>query len=95
MYKIVKTEHAKKTQGILRLLAALPSFMYEPVKTKEECQNMLRTIYNKAMDTEYLRRNTWEPLYTAYTIGQPNDGQMIIESNKGKLYLKFVIEECN
>lgn len=94
MYKIVKTVHAKKTQGILRLLAILPNFFFEPVKSREECENMLREIYNKAMNTEYLRRNTWEPLYTAYSIVPPRDGRMNIESNKGKLYIEFSIEEC-
>ena len=93
-YRIVKTKHAKMTQGLLRLLSMLPSYYFDPCATKDQCRNIMRCIWQEARETKFLRRNNWEPLDTAYNIEERGDG-IFIESLAGKPYLEFTIEETN
>lgn len=91
-YKIQRTEHAKMTQGLLRLCMMLPGYFFAPYDSKEDCKNLLETIHKEALDTTFLRRNTWEPLNSAYNIQKADDG-IFIESIHGKPYLEFKIVE--
>lgn len=88
-YKIQRTDHAKLTQGLLRLCCMIPSYFYQPDE-REICLRLLEEIYREALDTKFLRRNNWEPLFTAYNI-KKNDEQIFIESLNGKAYLEFNI----
>lgn len=92
MYKIHRTDHARLTQGLLRLCCMIPSYFYKPYDSKEDCIILLNTIHREALETTFLRRNNWEPLQTAYTI-QKTDERLFIESLKGKPYLEFQIVE--
>ena len=91
-YKIQRTDHRKLTQGLLRLCAMLPNFFYEVCNSKEECFTLLNEIYREALDTKFLRRNTWEPLRSAYVI-EKTDDRIYFESLQGKPYLEFNIVE--
>ena len=91
-YKIQRIDYAKLTQGLLRLCVMIDSSYYQPYNTKEECVNMLKAIYNEAMETTFLRRNKWEPLNSAYNIIM-KDTILCIESIFGKQYLTFEIIE--
>ena len=91
-YKIQRTDHAKLTQGLLRLCCMIPSYFYRPYE-REICQSLLEEIHREALDTKFLRRNNWEPLFTAYNI-KKNDEQIFIESLNGKAYLEFNIVEA-
>ena len=91
-YKIQRTDHAKLTQGLLRLCSMLSSFFYTPYDSKEDCRNLLNMIHREALDTKFLRRNNWELLLTAYNIQKTAD-RVFIESLKGKPYLEFQIVE--
>lgn len=91
-YKIQRTDHAKLTQGLLRLCVMIDSSYYQPYNTKEECVNLLKAIYNEAMITTFLRRNNWEPLNSAYNIIM-KDTILCVESIFGKQYLTFEIKE--
>jgi len=91
-YKIQRTEHAKLTQGLLRLCMTLARFFYEPYDDKNICRGLLGVISRTARETTFLRRNTWEPLLSAYNILQTDD-RILIESIHGKQYLEFEIVE--
>ena len=91
-YKIQRTDHAKLTQGLLRLCSMLPKFYYELYESKNDCRSLLESIYREALETKYLRRNNWEPLDSAYHI-QKTDDRIFIESLSGKPYLEFQIIE--
>ena len=91
-YKIQRTDHAKLTQGLLRLCSMLPKFYYEPYGSKNDCRSLLDGIYREALETKFLRRNNWEPLNSAYNI-QKTDDRIFIESLSGKPYLEFQIVE--
>ena len=92
MYKIQRTDHAKLTQGLLRLCCMIPKYFYQPYESKTDCRQLLATIHHLALDTQFLRRNKWEPLFTAYNI-QKTDERIYIESLIGKAYLEFNIVE--
>jgi len=91
-YKIQRTDHAKLTQGLLRLCMMLPKFYNEAYGSKDECRILLDSIYSEALKTKFLRRNYWEPLNSAYNI-QKTDDRIFIESLSGKPYLEFQIIE--
>lgn len=91
-YKIQRIDHAKLTQGLLRLCAMLPMYYYLAYERKEECMNLLNEIHHEALRTNFLRRNNWEPLQSAYNI-QKSDERIFIESLRGKAYLEFKIVE--
>ena len=91
-YRIQRTDHAKLTQGLLRLCSMLPKFYYEPYGSKCDCMSLLDGIYREALNTQFLRRNSWQPLYSAYSI-QKTDDRLFIESLSGKPYLEFLIVE--
>lgn len=92
-YKIQRTDHAKLTQGLLRLCMMIDSSYYQPYSSIENCIHLLNNLYREAINTKFLRRNTWEPLYTEYKVIKTGDIYMRIESNAGKVYLEFQIVE--
>ncbi|MBQ7181079.1 MAG: hypothetical protein IJR87_07300, partial [Bacteroidaceae bacterium] len=91
--KIQRTYYARRTQGLLRLCMMIDNSYYQPYSSVEDCIHLLDNIYREALDTKFLRRNTWEPLYTEYKIIKIGDTYMRIESNAGKVYLEFQIVE--
>lgn len=92
-YRIQRTDYARLTQGLLRLCMMIDSSYYHPYSSVEACIRLLDNIYREALDTKFLRRNTWEPLYTEYKIIKTGDTYLRIESNAGKVYLEFQIVE--
>lgn len=91
-YKIQRIDHAKLTQGLLRLCMMLPNYYYVACNSKDECRNLLTEIHHEALRTKFLRRNNWEPLQCAYNI-QKSYERIFIESLLGKAYLEFKIVE--
>lgn len=91
-YKIQRTDYARLTQGLLRLCMMIDSSYYQPYNRKDDCINLLDNIYREALETTFLRRNSWEPLQSAYNI-KKNDDRIYIESIFGKPYLEFKIVE--
>lgn len=91
-YRIQRTDHAKLTQGLLSLCMMLSDFYYDSYDSKYDCRNLLNSICEEALKTKFRRRNTWEPLDSAYNI-QKTDDRIFIESIFGKPYLEFLIVE--
>jgi len=67
----------------------IPSYFYQPAE-REICLRLLEEIHRETLDTKFLRRNNWEPLFTAYNI-KKNDEQIFIESLNGKAYLELLL----